>query len=447
MSFLRQQRTQPGYDPNQRHVLHGLDADLIMLGLALHEPHFFVLREEVLFGRKEREKREADELRKATEAVTGVTDGVLAPADRWVYNKNLQILQISTLREYLRAEFRVCEAVPFRYDFERVVDDFVFMCFFVGTFASRSGGPVCTAPRVIAPAYSCAGNDFLPHLPTLDIRDGAIEFLFNVYKRVLPSLGDYLTRPGGLINLSNVDVILAEVGQIEDEVFQRRKADEDREKDRRQQRNSTRRRQQVSHDASKAQAVALGPGRGPAAAAPRAAACKDEANAGAASALRNSILGHKTTVAAAEPAADAATVHATPASVMPTAAAGDGGPPPASIDAKAILEGRVKAKEQLKLDTYSETINDEIRLGEAGWKDRYYADKYKSEDIAKGGGREKIFQTYVEGLCWVMLYYYSGCASWKWCARCLSMRALRVPHTVATLSPQVLPLPLRPVRE
>ena len=113
MSFLRQQRTQPGYDPNQRHVLHGLDADLIMLGLALHEPHFFVLREEVLFGRREREKREADELRKATEAITGTTDGVLAPADRWVYNKNLQLLQISTLREYLRAEFRVCEAVPF----------------------------------------------------------------------------------------------------------------------------------------------------------------------------------------------------------------------------------------------------------------------------------------------------------------------------------------------
>jgi 5'-3' exonuclease len=44
----------------------------------------------------------------------------------------------------------------------------------------------------------------------LDIRDGAIEFLTNVYKRVLPSLGDYLTSAGGVVNLANVDVILAE---------------------------------------------------------------------------------------------------------------------------------------------------------------------------------------------------------------------------------------------
>lgn len=42
MDFLRTQRSAPGHDPNLRHVIYGADADLIMLGLASHEPYFTV---------------------------------------------------------------------------------------------------------------------------------------------------------------------------------------------------------------------------------------------------------------------------------------------------------------------------------------------------------------------------------------------------------------------
>lgn len=49
MNYVRNQRRSSTYDPNMVHVIHGLDADLIMLVLGLHEEHFYVLREEIEF--------------------------------------------------------------------------------------------------------------------------------------------------------------------------------------------------------------------------------------------------------------------------------------------------------------------------------------------------------------------------------------------------------------
>jgi hypothetical protein len=108
-------------------------------------------------------------------------------------------------REYLARELKV-DGLPFASDFERFVDDFVFMCFFVG-------------------------NDFLPHLPSLEIREGAIDELLRIYKRVLPTLGGHLTEHGN-VNLSRVDVLLSEVGALEDVVFRARKQQEEMQKKR-----------------------------------------------------------------------------------------------------------------------------------------------------------------------------------------------------------------------
>ena len=221
MAHIRQQRAQPGYDPNVVHVLHGLDADLIMLALATHEPHFYILREEVLFGRKGAERAAQKRAANGFAMEQRLLDEQSSP-DFPLEPKptTLQRLSIPILREYLRAEFASLEQVPFaqhtnkEVSFERVIDDFVFLCFFVG-------------------------NDFLPHLPSLDIRDGALDFLINVYKRILPSLGDYITNHGGEVNLSHVDVILAEVGAIEDHVFTMRHQTEQADMQRRKSRKRT----------------------------------------------------------------------------------------------------------------------------------------------------------------------------------------------------------------
>src|SRR5699024_492065 len=47
IELIRAQRQSPGYNPNTKHVIHGMDADLVMLGLSTHELHFYVIRETV----------------------------------------------------------------------------------------------------------------------------------------------------------------------------------------------------------------------------------------------------------------------------------------------------------------------------------------------------------------------------------------------------------------
>lgn len=158
MEYIRLSRAQPDYNPNVRHCLYGLDADLIMLGLLSHDPHFCLLREEVKFGPSAKKKGGGE---------------YVVPQFLWILShhmcslesQNFYLMHLSLMREYLNLEFRDIEPVlPFSYSLERVIDDFILLAVFVG-------------------------NDFLPNLPDLHIHENGLERLFDVYKKVLPSLG------------------------------------------------------------------------------------------------------------------------------------------------------------------------------------------------------------------------------------------------------------------
>ncbi|MCL7028019.1 hypothetical protein MKW94_010014 [Papaver nudicaule] len=179
MRFVRLQRNLSGYEANTRHCLYGLDADLIMLALASHEPHFAILREEV-FSQIQRPS-----------------------SGQSLVKKPYQFLQIWTLREYLELDLRIADA-PFAIDIEKIIDDFILMCCF-------------------------AGNDFLPHIPSLNINEGAIDLLMAVYKDNFKSLGGYLVdmhkvkdKKASYINLKRLEKFILKVGAYEERIFKKR---------------------------------------------------------------------------------------------------------------------------------------------------------------------------------------------------------------------------------
>jgi 5'-3' exonuclease len=81
----------------------------------------------------------------------------------------------------------------------------------------------------------------------------------------------------------------------------------------------------------------------------------------------------------------------------------------ASENFKRVLKEKLKEHEKKKGEGYK----DPVRLGEVGWKDRYYLDKFKvSNDDSEF--KELIKKSYIEGICWVFAYYFNGCPSWEW---------------------------------
>ena len=444
MEYIRHQRQQPGYEANTRHAIHGLDADLIMLALATHEPHFSILREFVGPATGKGGGRQQDDLatqiekeimRKAeaeAEGQTGagssgtiVAGGIETGGAKGNAPTPFQFLHISVLREYLRKEF--ADSGDYScvggFELERVIDDFIFLCFFVG-------------------------NDFLPHLPSLDIRLGAIDTLCDLYKTIFPKLGGWICD-GGRVQMGRAKLFAMELGSLEDELLQKHRMAEERQRDQKRRREAEVRNKETSRrHRDMLQRVAEiatvpkasrhiqgmrggggggggegGEGGGPTkqdyenALGRDAAVCEifdlikafselpDDAPA---QKLPTGLNGYQRAmmhqyceelgVANEKRGSD-------PNTESWLVKKGDGANESAAARFKRELDTLVK-----KRNTFEEE-EDQVQLGVPGWKARYYTRKFSALDE---DGCASVARSYVEGLCWVMRYYYEGCASWTW---------------------------------
>lgn len=186
----------------------------------------------------------------------------------------------------------------------------------------------------------------MPHLPSLEIREGAVDRLVELYKKCVYKTGGYLTDSGD-VALERVQLILNDLGMAEDNIFKERQRRENQFKAR--------------EKAKKARME------------------KEAYNR-----YNNSPFG--------------------PAPI------GAGGSQIQNYKQEAaLLRNAVLADEEEE----EEKDNDEVRLWEDGFKDRYYESKF---DVGPDnlGFRYSVALQYVRGLCWVLKYYYQGCASWNW---------------------------------
>ena len=413
ISYVRALRQQEGYDPATQHCIVGEDADLIMLSLALHEENFLVLRK--------RMKWEAPECDDAAAAAFGNEAAALvADEDEFpdAAPHGFHLVQIRVLRGYLKASLAegcgplaAAAAREGGMDYatyvERVIDDFVFLCFF-------------------------CGNDFLPHLPSFDIREGALDVILELYRRRqgdCAKLGDALLTNGGTIIPSKAAQYLTALAEVEAPIFERRAKRKKREllpKRDTQCAEFTRRGHCKFGDACEFK-------HGDHVPAERADErlrdrLLDFARSDASDLLLEATLSSRDRKQVHAIAEDFGMTHNSegdgadrrircakgPAFVQArfprggAAGAADAGESDAAVADKFMEEVKRRLAAEMT-QKHGSHENDAVGLGEGpGWRERYYKVKLDADDRAV----KDVCREYWRGLQWVLSYYYSGCASW-----------------------------------
>jgi 5'-3' exoribonuclease 2 len=178
MNYIRRKRAQSSYNPYTHHVIYSPDADLIILGLATHEHHVTIMRDEFnpykppfcdICQQPGHEFKECqgipmEKLDQSRSLASNTVDPI---------KTNYIFVDLSILRYKLFEFLTNNNQSSFQWEFERFLDDWVFICLLIG-------------------------NDFLPDLPSFEIYENSIDDLLTIYLQHVPEFNDYLTKSGQL---------------------------------------------------------------------------------------------------------------------------------------------------------------------------------------------------------------------------------------------------------
>jgi len=287
------------------------------------------------------------------------------------------------------------------------------------------------------------GNDFLPHLPSLEIREDGIDTLIAIWRDNIPYVGGYLTKDGH-VDLERAQFILDGLAKQEDVIFRRRKQTEERRdagaKRRKLQEQGNSNRNGGSQESPPSYGRPSGkpnnPNNGPIGfplfvpgnmttsitkearsmthdmVVNRSVIQKaNMANKSAAAALKSQLLNTKGSNNNPD-TVEVKIVTEVPPTELPASALAKR---KAELldDDEASTPGRSTPDLATPGTPSKEAPIDTVRLWDEGYADRYYEQKFHADprDIEF---RHKVGKVYVEGLAWVLLYYFQGCLSWDW---------------------------------
>ncbi|GJN06207.1 hypothetical protein PR202_ga23911 [Eleusine coracana subsp. coracana] len=245
------------------------------------------------------------------------------------------------------------------------------------------------------------GDAIVPKKPY----QGAIDLLMAVYKKEFPSMGGYLTD-SCTPNLERVEHFIQAVGSYEDKIFQKRARSHQRQAERiRHEKAQAKRGDDLNPHVRDDHIVRVARFQG------------SRLASGAVPAPYEKNGSHKENEERNNRAQKAARVSSSDSSVAA-----------AIVEAENDLEAQEREnKEELKsmlkdaLREKSDIFNsenpeeDKVKLGEPGWRERYYGEKFGARTPKQiEETRRDVVLKYTEGLCWIMHYYYEGVCSWQW---------------------------------